>query len=68
MDASSELIHSLLPVFLFTSLGTSAAVIGLIDGVAEATAMAVKVFSGALSDYWDWQKPEFHSPRLEAEE
>lgn len=57
MDVSSELIHSLLPVFLFTSLGTSAAVIGLIDGVAEATAMVVKVFSGALSDYWGRRKP-----------
>lgn len=57
MDVSSELIHSLLPVFLFTSLGTSAAIIGLIDGVAEATAMVVKVFSGTLSDYWGRRKP-----------
>lgn len=57
MDVSSELIHSLLPVFLFTELGVSAATIGLIEGVAEATALIVKVFSGALSDYWGRRKP-----------
>lgn len=57
MDVSSELIHSLLPVFLFTVLGVSATTIGLIEGVAEATALIVKVFSGALSDYWGRRKP-----------
>jgi MFS family permease len=57
MDVSSELIHSLLPVFLLTTLGTSVFIIGLIDGIAEATAMVVKVFSGVLSDYWDRRKP-----------
>jgi MFS family permease len=57
MDISSELIHSLLPVFLVTSLGASALVVGLIEGVAEATALIVKVFSGALSDYWGKRKP-----------
>jgi len=51
MDVSSELIHSLLPVFLLTELGASALVIGLIEGTAEALALAVKVFSGALSDH-----------------
>ncbi|TAM52573.1 MAG: MFS transporter [Paraburkholderia sp.] len=51
MDVSSELIHSLLPMFLMASLGASAATIGVIEGVAEATAPVVKVFSGALSDY-----------------
>ena len=51
MDISSELIHSLLPVFMVTVLGASALTIGLIEGVAEATALIVKVFSGALSDY-----------------
>jgi MFS family permease len=51
MDASSELIHSLLPVFLVTSLGTSMVTVGVIEGVAEATAAVMKVFSGALSDY-----------------
>jgi MFS family permease len=50
MDVSSELIHSLLPVFLVTVIGASMAVVGLIEGVAEATAAITKVFSGALSD------------------
>lgn len=49
MDASSELVHSLLPA-LFVSLGISMAAVGLIEGVAEATAAITKVFSGALSD------------------
>jgi len=57
MDVSSELIHSLLPVFMATALGMSAFSIGLIEGVAEATALIVKVFSGALSDRWGKRKP-----------
>jgi MFS family permease len=57
MDISSEMIHSLLPVFMVTVLGTSVWVIGLIEGAAEATALIVKVFSGALSDYWGKRKP-----------
>lgn len=57
MDISSELIHSLLPVFLFTALGTSALTIGLIEGAAEGTALIVKVFSGVISDYWGKRKP-----------
>jgi len=51
MDVSSEMIHSLLPVFMVTTLGASALAVGLIEGAAEATALIVKVFSGALSDY-----------------
>jgi sugar phosphate permease len=51
MDTSSELIHSLLPIFLVTTLGASALSVGLIEGIAEATASIVKVFSGTLSDY-----------------
>jgi MFS family permease len=51
MDASSELIHSLLPVFMVTTLGASMITVGVIEGVAEATAAALKVFSGVLSDY-----------------
>jgi MFS family permease len=51
MDISSELIHSLLPVFMATALGASMVTIGIIEGVAEATAAITKVFSGALSDY-----------------
>lgn len=57
MDVSSELIHSLLPVFMFTVLSVSAFTIGLIEGAAEATALIVKVFSGALSDWWGKRKP-----------
>ena len=51
MDVSSELIHSLLPLFLVGTLGVSVLVVGLIEGVAEATALITKVFSGVLSDY-----------------
>src|SRR5258706_9207278 len=50
MDVSSEMIHSLLPLYLTVGLGASALVVGVIEGVAEATALVVKVFSGALSD------------------
>lgn len=57
MDVSSELIHSLLPVFMVTTLGISVLVVGLIEGAAEATALIVKAFSGALSDYWGKRKP-----------
>lgn len=51
MDVSSEMIHSLLPIYLVTVLGTSALTVGLIEGFAEATALITKVFSGALSDW-----------------
>lgn len=51
MDVSSEMIYSLLPLFMATTLGVSVIVIGLIEGLAEATALIVKVFSGVLSDY-----------------
>ena len=57
MDVSSEMIHSLLPVFLVTSLGVSMLAVGLIEGAAEATAMVLKVFSGVLSDWWGRRKP-----------
>ena len=50
MDASSELVHSLLPA-LFVSLGVGMATVGFIEGVAEATASITKIFSGALSDW-----------------
>lgn len=50
MDTSSEMIHSLLPVFLVTVLGAGAMSVGVIEGIAEATASISKVFSGALSD------------------
>ncbi len=50
-DISSELIHSLLPVFMVSVLGAGAFIIGVLEGTAEATALIVKVFSGTLSDY-----------------
>ena len=57
MDISSELVHGLLPVFLVGTLGASAFMVGLIEGAGESTALIVKVFSGALSDYWGRRKP-----------
>ncbi|MFH1748330.1 MAG: MFS transporter [Planctomycetota bacterium] len=51
MDVSSEMIHSLLPLFMVGTLGASAVMVGLIEGLAESTALIVKVFSGTLSDY-----------------
>ena len=51
MDISSEMVHSLLPIFMVSVLGTSVLAVGLIEGIAESTALIVKVFSGALSDY-----------------
>ena len=56
MDVSSEMIHSLLPLFLVTTMGASALMIGLIEGMAEATALIVKVFSGVLSDWFGRRK------------
>lgn len=51
MDMSSEMIHSLLPVFLTVGMGASATMVGIIEGVAEATALLVKIFSGVISDH-----------------
>ncbi|WP_300656278.1 MFS transporter [Pseudomonas sp.] len=51
MDMSSELVHSLLPLFLVGTLGASMLTVGLIEGLAEASALLVKVFSGAFSDF-----------------
>ena len=51
MDIPSEMIHSLLPLFMVSTLGASAFAVGLIEGAAESTALIVKVFSGTLSDY-----------------
>jgi len=50
MDVSSEMIHALLPAYLTLGLGASALAVGVIEGIAEATAAITKVFSGALSD------------------
>jgi MFS family permease len=57
MDVSSELIHSLLPLYLAIGLGASALTIGVIEGIAEATALIVKVFSGVVSDLFRKRKP-----------
>ncbi|HEY6924746.1 MAG TPA: MFS transporter [Steroidobacteraceae bacterium] len=57
MDISSEMIHSLLPIFLVAGFGASASYVGLIEGVSEATACIVKMFSGSLSDYFGRRKP-----------
>jgi MFS family permease len=57
MDLSSEMIHSLLPVFLVSVLGVGAETLGLIEGVAEATASIAKVFSGVWSDRLGRRKP-----------
>ncbi|MBW8898462.1 MAG: MFS transporter [Massilia sp.] len=51
MVISSEMVHSLLPMFLVAALGASVATVGFIEGIAEAAAPIVKVFSGSLSDY-----------------
>ena len=51
MDISSELVHSLLPLFMVGVLGASMVTVGVVEGIAEATAAVTKVFSGALSDY-----------------
>lgn len=50
MDVSSEMIHALLPVYLTVGLGATALAVGVIEGIAEATAAITKMFSGALSD------------------
>jgi MFS family permease len=57
MDISSETIHALLPLYMTTTLGMSVAIVGLIDGIAEATANIVKVFSGYISDRIGKRKP-----------
>lgn len=57
MDVSSEMIHGLLPIFMVTVLGASALAVGVIEGIAEATAQIVKVFSGAISDRFGRRKP-----------
>jgi len=51
MDLSSELIHALLPIYLVSTMGMSVVALGVLEGAAEATAMIVKVFSGAISDW-----------------
>lgn len=56
MDVSSEMIHAILPLFVVGTLGASAALLGLLEGIAEATAQISKLFSGVLSDRWGSRK------------
>lgn len=56
MDVSSELVHSLLPIFMTAVLGASMVTVGLVEGVAEGAAAIMKVFSGVLSDYFGKRK------------
>lgn len=49
-DASSDMVYPLIPIFLTKVLGASFVTIGIIEGIAEATASLLKVFSGWLSD------------------
>jgi MFS family permease len=57
MGMSSAMIYGLLPVFLVTVLGASTTTVGLIEGIAEATTSAMKIFSGAASDWIGRRKP-----------
>ena len=57
MDISSEMIHALLPLFMVGTLGMSVALVGLREGLAEATALILKVFSGVISDWFGKRKP-----------
>src|SRR4051794_24948249 len=56
MDASSELIHSLLPILMVSTLGATMVQVGLLEGLAEALSLILKLFSGVLSDYWKNRK------------
>lgn len=56
MDVSSEMIHAILPLFVVGTLGASVAMLGLLEGIAEATAQVSKLFSGVLSDRWGSRK------------
>ena len=57
MDISSEMIHSLLPVFVVSILGVNATALGLLEGVAEGAVNIAKIFSGVLSDWFGKRKP-----------
>src|SRR4051812_3710636 len=57
MDLSSELVHSLLPVYMTVVLGASMLAVGIVEGIAEATASIVKLFSGAIPDRLGRRKP-----------
>ncbi len=50
-DVSTEMIHAVLPNYMSVVLKTTFTQIGLIEGVAEALASCLKIFSGSFSDY-----------------
>jgi MFS family permease len=57
MDVSSEMVHALLPVYLTVTLGASAAMVGLIEGLGQGMAQITKLFSGVISDWVGQRKP-----------
>ncbi len=57
MDMSSELVHAVLPLYLTTVMGLSVLAVGIIEGLAEATASMLKVVSGFVSDRFARRKP-----------
>lgn len=56
MDISTELIHSLLPIFMVSVLGANLTYVGIIEGIAESTALMTKMFSGTISDFLNKRK------------
>ena len=70
MDLSSEMIHALLPLYLVVVLGASALTVGIIEGIAEATAQIVKIFSEGIEQKLRWYSlifaasPPFQKPRI----
>ena len=57
MDLASELVHALLPLYMTGVLGASMVAVGVVEGIAEATASVLKAFSGAISDRLRRRKP-----------
>lgn len=57
MDMSSEMIHSVLPLFMVATLGASVLLLGVLEGIAESVALLLKLFAGAISDYTRRRKP-----------
>ena len=56
-DGASDLIYPLLPLYLTSVLMAGPRALGLIEGIAEATASLLKLVSGVLSDRWGHTKP-----------
>lgn len=56
-DLSSDMIFPFIPIFLTSVLGATAAFVGVVEGIADATASILKIISGRLSDKWKSRKP-----------